>query len=78
MNTMTKSPYGSIIYYPTSMGKTSTIIQDYIKMCNIENKQNTQIHIKGKIKNFQKNINLRKYHYIHQPGRTNCTQRYQK
>ena len=84
---MTTFPNGStsIIFCPYRSGKRSIEIklsQDYINMCNMENKHNTKshrkLHKKGKIKNFQKNKNLRKYHYIHQPGRTNCSQRYQK
>lgn len=81
---MTAFPNGStsIILCSSRLGKTSTIIklyQDYINMCNIENKQNTQIHKKEKIINYKKNYkNMRKYHNIHQPGRTNCTQRFQQ
>ena len=81
---MKTSPNGStsITFCHSRSGKRSIEIklsQDYINMCNMENKQNTQIHKKEKIINYKKNYkNMRKYHNIHQPGRTNCTQRFQQ
>ena len=53
MNAMTAFPNGStsITFCHSRSGKRSIEIklsQDYINMCNMENKQNTQIHKKRK------------------------------